>query len=117
MPSGMLNSKGQSVFFYGLLRSARLALITGNKDGIKHCAMTLAFALNHLGYTIPPQPEPRSRWPPPAARRRPASARSVWPSTAQASTSANIGSTFMIAELPTTPRRGSTVNMIVKAVP
>ena len=41
----------------------------------------------------------------------------AWPSTAQASTSAKIGSTFMIAELPTTPSRGSTVNMIVNAVP
>jgi hypothetical protein len=39
------------------------------------------------------------------------------PSRGQASTRAKIGSTFMIAELPTTPRRGSTLNMIVKAVP
>ena len=35
----------------------------------------------------------------------------------QASTSANTGSTFMIAELPTTPRRGSTVNRMVMPVP
>ena len=34
-----------------------------------------------------------------------------------ASTSANTGSTFMIAELPTTPSLGSTVNMMVKAGP
>ena len=41
----------------------------------------------------------------------------AWPSSAHASTSAKIGSMFMIAELPTTPRRGSTVNRIVNAVP
>lgn len=41
----------------------------------------------------------------------------AWFRNAQASTSANTGSTFMIAELPTTPSRGSTVNMRVKAVP
>jgi hypothetical protein len=40
-----------------------------------------------------------------------------WPRMAQASASAKIGSTFMIAELPTTPSLGSTVNMMVKAVP
>ena len=28
-----------------------------------------------------------------------------------------MGSTFMMAELPTTPSLGSTVNMMVKAVP
>ncbi len=49
--SGMLNDRGQSVF-YGKVGGC---VITGNEDGIKHCAMTLAFALNHLGYTIPPQ--------------------------------------------------------------
>ena len=30
------------------------ALVTGNEDGIKHCASSLLFALNHIGYTIPP---------------------------------------------------------------
>ena len=39
------------------------------------------------------------------------------PSSAQANTSAKTGSTFMMAELPTTPNLGSTVNMMVKAVP
>jgi hypothetical protein len=29
--------------------------VTGNEDGIKHAAMTVGYALNHLGYTIPPQ--------------------------------------------------------------
>ncbi|MGY0557583.1 MULTISPECIES: flavodoxin family protein [unclassified Lysobacter] len=30
------------------------ALVTGNEDGIKHCASSLLYALNHIGYTIPP---------------------------------------------------------------
>lgn len=49
--SGMLNDKGQSLY-YGKVGGC---VITGNEDGIKHTAMTLSFALNHLGYTIPPQ--------------------------------------------------------------
>ncbi|MAM61692.1 NAD(P)H-dependent oxidoreductase [Maritimibacter sp. UBA3975] len=49
--SGELNDKGQSVY-YGKVGGC---VITGNEDGIKHTAMTLGFALNHLGYTIPPQ--------------------------------------------------------------
>ncbi|MBT8424878.1 MAG: NAD(P)H-dependent oxidoreductase, partial [Silicimonas sp.] len=49
--SGKMNDKGQSIF-YG---KAGGSVITGNEDGIKHCAMTIGFALSHLGYTIPPQ--------------------------------------------------------------
>ncbi|ADY26978.1 hypothetical protein Deipr_1846 [Deinococcus proteolyticus MRP] len=49
--SGELNEKGQSSF-YGKVGGA---VITGNEDGVKHAAMTLTFALSHLGYTIPPQ--------------------------------------------------------------
>lgn len=49
--SGQLNAKGQSVF-YGKVGGC---VITGNEDGIKHAAMTIAFALNHLGFVIPPQ--------------------------------------------------------------
>ncbi|WP_322866037.1 flavodoxin family protein [Aquicoccus sp. G2-2] len=49
--SGLLNDKGQSVF-YGKVGGT---IITGNEDGIKHVAMTTGFALSHLGYTIPPQ--------------------------------------------------------------
>jgi len=41
----------------------------------------------------------------------------LWPSRAQASTRAATGSTFMMGELPTTPSLGSSVNMMVKAVP
>lgn len=49
--SGELNSDGQSIF-YGKTGGA---VITGNEDGVKHTAMSLLFALQHLGYTIPPQ--------------------------------------------------------------
>jgi multimeric flavodoxin WrbA len=49
--SGDLNDKGQSIY-YGKVGGC---VITGNEDGIKHAAMTIGFALNHLGYTIPPQ--------------------------------------------------------------
>ncbi len=49
--SGELNDRGQSIF-YGKVGGA---VVTGNEDGIKHAAMTIAFALNHLGLTIPPQ--------------------------------------------------------------
>jgi multimeric flavodoxin WrbA len=49
--SGELNDKGQSSF-YGKVGGA---VVTGNEDGVKHCAMTILYALSHLGYTIPPQ--------------------------------------------------------------
>jgi multimeric flavodoxin WrbA len=29
--------------------------VTGNEDGVKHCAMNTLYSLQHLGYTIPPQ--------------------------------------------------------------
>lgn len=49
--SGTLNDKGQYVY-YGRVGGC---IVTGNEDGIKHCAMTVFYALQHLGYTIPPQ--------------------------------------------------------------
>jgi multimeric flavodoxin WrbA len=49
--SGKLNDQGQYIY-YGRVGGC---LVTGNEDGIKHCAMTLQYALQHLGYTIPPQ--------------------------------------------------------------
>ncbi len=49
--SGLLNDKGQSVY-YGKVGGS---VITGNEDGVKHAAMTIGYALSHLGYTIPPQ--------------------------------------------------------------
>ncbi len=49
--SGQLNKKGQYIY-YGKVGGA---LITGNEDGIKHCAMGMLYALQHLGFSIPPQ--------------------------------------------------------------
>ena len=49
--SGETNDKGQ-YFYYG---KAGGCIITGNEDGIKHCAMGILYALQHIGYTIPPQ--------------------------------------------------------------
>jgi multimeric flavodoxin WrbA len=48
--SGMLNEKGQYLF-YGRVAGC---LITGNEDGIKHCAQNVLYSLQHIGYTIPP---------------------------------------------------------------
>jgi multimeric flavodoxin WrbA len=49
--SSVLNPQGQYAF-YGKVGGC---LITGNEDGIKHCAMNVLYSLQHLGYTIPPQ--------------------------------------------------------------
>jgi multimeric flavodoxin WrbA len=49
--SSILNKKGQYAD-YGKVGGC---LITGNEDGIKHCAMNVLYSLGHLGYTIPPQ--------------------------------------------------------------
>ncbi|MFT6714863.1 MAG: multimeric flavodoxin WrbA, partial [Planctomycetota bacterium] len=49
--SGRLNDAGQYAY-YGRVGGA---LITGNEDGAKHCAMNMLYSLQHLGYTIPPQ--------------------------------------------------------------
>ena len=48
--SSETNAKGQYVF-YGKVGGA---IITGNEDGIKHCASNILFSLQHIGYTIPP---------------------------------------------------------------
>lgn len=45
------NEKGQYLN-YGKVGGC---LITGNEDGIKHCAMNILYSLQHIGYTIPPQ--------------------------------------------------------------
>src|SRR5213595_3952869 len=49
--SHLLNDAGQYAY-YGRVGGC---LITGNEDGIKHCAMEILYSLVHLGYTIPPQ--------------------------------------------------------------
>jgi multimeric flavodoxin WrbA len=49
--SGDVNDAGQWAY-YGRVGGA---LVTGNEDGIKHCAMDVLYSLQHIGYTIPPQ--------------------------------------------------------------
>ena len=49
--SGELNEHGQYAY-YG---RAGGCIVTGNEDGIKHCAMNILYSLQHLGYSIPPQ--------------------------------------------------------------
>ncbi|HLB66810.1 MAG TPA: flavodoxin family protein [Candidatus Saccharimonadales bacterium] len=49
--SSILNKAGQYAY-YGRVGGC---LITGNEDGIKHCAMNVLYSLQHLGYIIPPQ--------------------------------------------------------------
>ncbi|MEM1124744.1 MAG: NAD(P)H-dependent oxidoreductase [Bacteroidota bacterium] len=49
--SGEMNEKGQYLF-YGKVGGC---VITGNEDGIKHCAMSILYALQHIGYSVPPQ--------------------------------------------------------------
>lgn len=49
--SGELNESGQYAY-YGRVGGC---IITGNEDGIKHCAMNILYSLQHLGYTVPPQ--------------------------------------------------------------
>lgn len=45
------NDKGQYLN-YGKVGGC---LITGNEDGLKHCAMNILYSLQHIGFTIPPQ--------------------------------------------------------------
>ena len=49
--SGQTNEKGQYIF-YGKVGGC---IITGNEDGIKHCAMGILYSMQHVGYSIPPQ--------------------------------------------------------------
>ena len=49
--SGELNDRGQWIY-YGKTGGC---LITGNEDGIKHCAQNILYSLQHIGYSIPPQ--------------------------------------------------------------
>lgn len=49
--SGELNDKGQYLY-YGKVGGC---IITGNEDGVKHCSMSILYALQHLGFIIPPQ--------------------------------------------------------------
>lgn len=49
--SSMTNDKGQYLF-YGKVGGC---VVTGNEDGVKHCAMGILYSLQHVGYSIPPQ--------------------------------------------------------------
>jgi multimeric flavodoxin WrbA len=49
--SHLLNDDGQYAY-YGRVGGC---LVTGNEDGVKHCAMNVLYSLQHLGYSIPPQ--------------------------------------------------------------
>ncbi len=49
--SHILNDEGQYAY-YGKVGGC---LITGNEDGVKHCAMNVLYSLQHLGCVIPPQ--------------------------------------------------------------
>jgi multimeric flavodoxin WrbA len=49
--SGELNERGQWLY-YGRVGGC---LITGNEDGIKHCASNVLYSLQHIGYSVPPQ--------------------------------------------------------------
>ncbi len=54
--SHLLNEAGQWAY-YGRVGGA---IVTGNEDGAKHCAMNILYSLQHLGYVIPPQAD--SAW-------------------------------------------------------
>src|SRR5579872_3462578 len=45
------NDKGQYLY-YGKTAGC---IVTGNEDGIKHCSMDILYAMQHIGYMIPPQ--------------------------------------------------------------
>lgn len=49
--SGQRNEAGQYIY-YGKTGGC---IVTGNEDGLKHASMTCLYALQHIGYTIPPQ--------------------------------------------------------------
>lgn len=49
--SGKRNDKGQYLF-YGKVGGC---IVTGNEDGVKNCAKGILYALQHIGYSIPPQ--------------------------------------------------------------
>ncbi len=49
--SGDRNDVGQYVYYGGVGG----CIVTGNEDGVKACSKQLLFALQHIGYCIPPQ--------------------------------------------------------------
>ena len=49
--SGEKNDDGQYIY-YGKVGGC---LVTGNEDGVKACSMEVLYALQHIGYCVPPQ--------------------------------------------------------------
>jgi multimeric flavodoxin WrbA len=49
--SGDRNDRGQYLY-YG---KAGGCVVTGNEDGVKACSMEILYALQHVGYVVPPQ--------------------------------------------------------------
>ncbi|MEQ8718660.1 MAG: flavodoxin family protein [Acidimicrobiales bacterium] len=49
--SADMNDAGQYIY-YGKVAGC---VVTGNEDGVKTCARDVLYALQHVGYTIPPQ--------------------------------------------------------------
>lgn len=49
--SGETNEKNQYVYY----NKVGGALVTGNEDGAKHVSRDILYALQHIGFTIPPQ--------------------------------------------------------------
>lgn len=49
--SGERNDKGQYLY-YGKTAGC---VITGNEDGVKACAMDILYAMQHIGFVVPPQ--------------------------------------------------------------
>lgn len=45
-----LNEQGQ----YAFMGKVAGCIITGNEDGVKHCAMDVLYSMQHLSFTIPP---------------------------------------------------------------
>ncbi|GGI46279.1 multimeric flavodoxin WrbA [Agromyces flavus] len=52
--SSETNDRGQFAY-YGKVGGA---IITGNEDGLKHCAGKILFSLQHIGFTIAPASDP-----------------------------------------------------------
>ena len=49
--TSLTNEKGQQIYY----NKVGGALVTGNEDGVKHVSMSIVWALQHMGFTIPPQ--------------------------------------------------------------
>ncbi|AXF57181.1 flavodoxin family protein [Salicibibacter kimchii] len=48
----LTNEKGQSIFY----DKVGGVVVTGNEDGAKNAAASIVFALNYMGFTMPPEP-------------------------------------------------------------